>query len=268
MLMPVRRAALRFMTWNIHGAVGRNRRFDLRRVIELILRADPDVIALQEVDSRRGAGIGDPFAILQAELGSHGVGAKSIVAEDGEYGQMLISRWPLHGTRIHDISYGEFEPRRAIETNVTAADGTARVVAAHVGLSIRERRSQARALVGMVDVQGSSVLLGDFNDWYWPGSVRSVLARALPGRSRHRTFPSWCPVFRFDRIYCRPAAILERSWTDTQARFISDHLPVIGDVRLDAAQTENPAAGPGFPQAAGSTSVRDRLLDASASKPL
>ena len=259
MLMPVRRTALRFMTWNIHGAVGRNRRFDLKRVIELIVRADPDVIALQEVDSRRAGNGDDPFSLLQAELGSHGIGAKSIVAEDGEYGQMLISRWPLSGSRVHDISYGKFEPRRAIETNVATPDGGVRVIAAHLGLSVRERRSQARALLRMVAEEGPTVLLGDFNDWFWPGSVRSVLARALPGRSLHRTFPSWCPLFRFDRIYCRPAAILERTWTDTQARFISDHLPVIGDVAVAAAQTENPAAGPGFPQAAGSTSVRGRL---------
>ena len=134
------------MTWNIHGAVGRNPRFDLQRVIELILRADPDIIALQEVDSRRAPPGEDPFRILQNELGSHGVGAKSIVAEDGEYGQTLISRWPMHGTRTHDISYGEFEPRCAIETNVSTPDGELRVIAAHLGpVDSRAPQPDARA---------------------------------------------------------------------------------------------------------------------------
>ncbi len=82
------------MTWNIHGAFGRNPRFDLDRVCELILRADPDVIALQEIDSRRDKER-NPFTLLQELLGEHGVGAASIVTEDGEYGQLLISRWPL-----------------------------------------------------------------------------------------------------------------------------------------------------------------------------
>ena len=45
-----RRPSVRVMTWNIHGAFGRNPQFDLERVVELILRADPDIIALQEVD--------------------------------------------------------------------------------------------------------------------------------------------------------------------------------------------------------------------------
>jgi len=31
---------------------------------------------------------------------------------------------------------------------------------------------------------------GDFNDWFWPGSVRSALSRELPGHTRFRTYPS------------------------------------------------------------------------------
>ena len=50
------RATVTIMTWNIHGAIGRNPRFDLPRVIDLIKRADPDIVALQEVDSRHGVG--------------------------------------------------------------------------------------------------------------------------------------------------------------------------------------------------------------------
>ena len=96
-LSPDRRPTVRVMTWNIHGAFGRNPRFDLPRVIELILRADPDIIALQEVDSRH-ASEGNAFTLLQTALGNHGVGAASIVTADGEYGQLLISRWPMHET--------------------------------------------------------------------------------------------------------------------------------------------------------------------------
>lgn len=237
-MTDIRRRAVRVMTWNIHGALGRNPRFDLTRVIELIARADPDVMALQEVDSRNGE---DCFALLQQRLGKHGVGAKSIITQDGDYGQMLISRWPLIDPQVSDISYGEFEPRRAIRTSTITPFGPLRVVATHLGLSIRERRSQARALLQLVEGEGPVVLLGDFNDWFWPGSVRSVLRRAMPGRSRHRTFPSRCPLLRLDRIYCRPRQALQRSWTDGQARSISDHLPVIGDLWLgEGAENRKP----------------------------
>jgi endonuclease/exonuclease/phosphatase family metal-dependent hydrolase len=220
------------MTWNIHGAVGRNPRFDLARVVALIHKHEPDVVALQEIDSRRPDRADDPFSALREALGAHGIGAKTITGKDGDYGQALFSRWPMHGTEVHDISYPEREPRRAIRSEIETPHGPLRVIATHLGLSIGERRSQARALLGLIGAAAiTTVAMGDFNDWFWAGSVRGVLARALPGRTRHRTFPSICPLLHLDRIYCRPAAALARGWTDRSARGISDHLPVIADVR-------------------------------------
>ena len=226
-------ATIRVMTWNIHGAYGRNPRFDLERVIALIASHKPDVIALQEVDSRRprAAGIDEPFKALQSALGAHGIGAKTIVTADGEYGQALISRWPIRDAEVHDISFQEREPRRAIRCEIVAPGGPLLVIATHLGLSIGERRGQAKALLNLIgDSPLTTIVLGDFNDWFWAGSVRKVLAARLPGRSRLRTFPSICPVFRFDRIYCRPASALVSARTDTSARALSDHLPVIGDI--------------------------------------
>lgn len=233
LLSAERRRAIRVMTWNIHGAIGRNPRFDLEKVVALILRADPDIVALQEVDSRHALN-GDPFETIQKMLGHYGIGAKSIVTDDGEYGQMLMSRWPLGNADIHDISYGEFEPRRAIATRIETPDGALHVMATHLGLSIHERRTQAKALLGMIGEATPFVLMGDFNDWFWPGSIRRMLARILPDHSRHRTFPSVCPLLRLDRLYCRPHGILLQVWTDREARHLSDHLPVIGDILLDA----------------------------------
>jgi endonuclease/exonuclease/phosphatase family metal-dependent hydrolase len=74
------------MTWNIHGGLGTDRRFDLARVVETILRHHPDAVALQEVDSRRTvAPESSAFRVLREAVGGHGVEAKSIIAPDGEY---------------------------------------------------------------------------------------------------------------------------------------------------------------------------------------
>ena len=225
---------VRLMTWNIHGAVGRNPRFDLSRVVELISRHKPDIVALQEIDSRRTiTGGGNPFDILQSALGSHGVGAKSISTADGDYGQALFSRWPMHSSEIRDISFPEREPRRAIRCEMATPAGRLRVIATHLGLSLGERKSQVSALLELIGNSAeTTVMLGDFNDWVWAGSVRKVLSRALPGRTRHRTFPSFCPLFHLDRIYCRPRDALVSGHTDPSARAISDHLPVIADVKI------------------------------------
>ena len=58
--------------------------------------------------------------------------------------------------------------------------GDLHAIATHLGLSIRERRSQARALLDMIGDASPCVALGDFNDWFWPGSVRSVLRQPFP----------------------------------------------------------------------------------------
>lgn len=223
------------MSWNIHGARGHNPSFDLGRVISLIKEHDPDVIALQEIDSRRPRGRDaiEPFQALKDALGTHGVDARAITTIDGDYGQAVFSRWPIEDPEVHDITYKEREPRRVIRCNVLLPGGPLRVVATHLGLSIRERRGQAQKLLALAgNVRQPTLVLGDFNDWFWFGSVRKVLAAALPARSRTRTFPARLPVFRFDRIYCRPRDALVSTTTDHRASALSDHLPIIARIRV------------------------------------
>lgn len=224
---------VRVMTWNIHGALGRNPRFDLARVVALIRRWSPDIVALQEVDSRRAlAGAANPFDYLPSALGVYGIGARTLTGADGDYGQMLITRFPIVAHDLHDISYPEREPRRAIRATFCTPAGPLTVIATHLGLSIRERHNQARALASLCGGEDPVVVVGDFNDWFWPGSVRKALTRVLGGRTRYRTFPAVCPLFRFDRIYCRPREALVKSFVDRNARALSDHLPVIADLQL------------------------------------
>jgi endonuclease/exonuclease/phosphatase family metal-dependent hydrolase len=222
---------VRVMTWNIHGTVGGNPRFNLSGVVDLIRRWDPDIVALQEVDSRRKSTADNPFEFLQEALGRHGIGAKSITTTDGDYGQMLISRWPISVSEVHDISFPEREPRRAVMAEIETPLAPVRIIATHLGLSIRERRNQARTLLNITGARTmTTVVVGDFNDWFWPGSVRSALSRELPGYTRYRTFPSRWPVLRLDRVYCRPGEALIRSYIDDDARNCSDHLPIVADV--------------------------------------
>jgi endonuclease/exonuclease/phosphatase family metal-dependent hydrolase len=146
---------------------------------------------------------------------------------------VLISRWAMLNTEVRDLSYREREPRRAICSDIQTPAGPLRVVATHLGLSMFERHSQAEALLEMLDgVRTTTVALGDFNDWLWVGSVRRRLARVLPGYTCHRTFPSRWPLLHLDRIYVSPPGALLDSRTDPEAHAISDHLPVISDIRL------------------------------------
>lgn len=225
------RPTVRVMTWNIHGGVGPDGVFNLHRVLALIRRADPDILALQEVDSRRGRSAVHPVVLLERMLGHHGIRAAAITTPDGDYGQVLLSRWRMPAAEVHDISVPGCEPRRAITATIDAPAGRFFVVAAHLGLRFVERRRQSAKMARLATASDlPTVMMGDFNDWMWPGSVQKVLADALPGRTRHRTFPAFFPLLRLDRVYCRPANALVTSRVDPDGRRASDHLPIIAEI--------------------------------------
>jgi endonuclease/exonuclease/phosphatase family metal-dependent hydrolase len=228
----------RILTWNIHSGVGPDGLYDLDRVIALIRQHDADIIALQEVDSRGGTGI-VPIDTLRAALGPHAAEARTIVAPDGHYGHVLISRWPFDAVNLHDLSQPGREPRWMIEVSigdmgngvpVTHGDhGGTTVVATHLGYHFGENRAQVNHLVAAVGrIAGRILLVGDFNDWH--RQVRRRLAALALASTRLNTFPARRPMLPLDRIFCRPAHALLRGWTDKSAASMSDHLPVIADI--------------------------------------
>jgi endonuclease/exonuclease/phosphatase family metal-dependent hydrolase len=223
------RAPVRLMSWNIHGAVGRDGCYDLDRVLAVIARNDPDVVSLQEIDTR---GRDRSLEQIQAALGSNLAEAYTVRSPDGDYGHLLFSRWPLASSRLHDISIDGREPRAAIETTVLTPFGRVHVISVHFGLNIRERRRQAEKLKAIADEAEAEVglALGDFNDWAWPGPVQNTLAQTFPEWTAHRTWPAGLPVFKLDRLYCRPRGTLVRSYVDRGTCIASDHLPLIVDI--------------------------------------
>jgi endonuclease/exonuclease/phosphatase family metal-dependent hydrolase len=238
--------AARILTWNIHGAIGSDRRHNLERIIDLVRGHEPDIVALQEVDSRGRDPLNLPLDAFKAVLGSHAAEARTIVAEDGHYGHVLISRWPMENVHLHDISVRWHEPRCVIEAAVATPLGRFRVVATHLGLGLGERRRQIAKLIDLArypdpvppgdavpdwSQADGLVMLGDFNDWH--GYIRRALMDRLPAWSFLKTFPARRPMLKLDRIFCRPPGALIQCWTDPEARRASDHLPVIAEFRLD-----------------------------------
>lgn len=241
----------RILTWNIHRGIGTDLRYDLDRIIETIRPHDPDIVALQEVDSRGKDQTNLPLAALKQVLGSHAAEARTIVAPDGHYGHVLISRWPMHDINVHELHVSRRETRCAIEATIESPYGYIRVIAAHLGLRPNEIRPQlgifgplvrGEAGADAASQPGGLLMLGDFNDWH--GRVRSTLTTLIPTHTMQKTFPSWRPILNLDRIYCRPGKALLRSWIDTSARRASDHLPVFAEVDLAAMAMERAPANP------------------------
>ncbi|KAA2215204.1 endonuclease/exonuclease/phosphatase family protein [Teichococcus oryzae] len=237
---------LRAMTWNIHSAIGPDGRYDIQRVLGLIRRHRPDILAVQEVEARNRGTRESPFLLLRDHFG-HNVDAETLRSSDGAYGHMLLSRWPMEEEKLHDLSVDGREPRTAITARVRTPYGFLSVIATHLGLKQRERQAQANRLARLVrNMPGPLIVMGDFNDWTWRGPVWRSLSPLLPARTGHRTFPARFPLLRLDEIFCRPIGLLGRNWRDPAAQAASDHLPVIAELHMPQAR-EGKAGQAAFP---------------------
>lgn len=88
---------LRVMAYNIHHAqpMGEDH-IDLEAIAQVIRDADPDLVALQEVDAdTQRSGAGNQAAMLAEKLDMHYFFAKAIDYGGGEYGQAVLSKHPI-----------------------------------------------------------------------------------------------------------------------------------------------------------------------------
>ena len=69
---------LRFLTWNVHGCVGRDGVCDPDRVASVLEAAKPDVSALQEIDNRSTRVARDTFSYFASLSGWTTVAARTL----------------------------------------------------------------------------------------------------------------------------------------------------------------------------------------------
>ena len=241
---------IRVLTWNIHGFLGQDGRFDPERVFRVVADLQPDIAAFQEVIGP-DAGV-DGFELLRRAMpGADTVEANVNRRIKGIYGQVLLSRFPVRtGTKI-DLSVAGREPRRAIDALIGTPGAPTRVIATHLGLAGAERRHQIGLLCDLVgsDPGVDTVLLGDINDWRGGGLAERRFAPLLGRGTRYRTFPAACPLFPLDRIWVPPAVRVLAAGVVRAAGLASDHLPLVVDiepapVRAPAGRRAPPRHGP------------------------
>jgi endonuclease/exonuclease/phosphatase family metal-dependent hydrolase len=216
-------------SYNIHRCVGADGRRDPERVARVITDLGADIIGLQEVDSR------GPMDTAQMDfLGSltrfTAVSGSTIEKEEGSYGNVLLSGFPVMGVKKLDLSFHAREPRGAIDAVLRVAERTVRVIVTHLGLRAAERRHQVRLLLDHIrdDEQDLLVVMGDVNEWSPFGHALRSLNRRLGKSLATPTFPSRFPILALDRIWVHPreSALSVRVHRSAPARAASDHLPV------------------------------------------
>jgi endonuclease/exonuclease/phosphatase family metal-dependent hydrolase len=228
-------AALRLASYNVHRGIGRDRRTEPRRILDVIREIGPDVIALQEVEAHDSGG--DMLAWLAAETGMRAIAGTTLVRHDGHYGNGILTRIGLKATQLVDLSFGKREPRGAIVADLdVGGDRALRVVATHLGLRPAERREQVESLVKLFTwhPQDYSVLMGDLNEWFLWGRPLQRLHRYFDATPARATFPSRLPMLALDRLWTHPGSILRelKAHDSALARVASDHLPLVASLQL------------------------------------
>jgi endonuclease/exonuclease/phosphatase family metal-dependent hydrolase len=239
-------APLRLVTWNIHGAVGANRVREPERIARVLKEIDPDVVALQEVPLGGHGERADVLAILREHTGWHAVAGPTLDTPARRFGNAVLTRWPITETRTIDLSFGKREPRGALDVDLLHRGEPLRVVATHLGLSLRERRAQIAQLLAAFDRPSLPVILaGDINEWMlWRRALRMITDhfRATPSPA---TFPSRWPVLALDRIWMHPVDRLlsVHVHRSDEARVASDHLPLVAHIAARCAASEPSRSG-------------------------
>ena len=231
-------ATIRVLTWNVHGCVGRDGVRDPNRVARVLEAAQPDISALQEIDSRTSAAAHDPFSYFGELFGWTSVSARTLSAKDGHYGHIVLSRWPIESLGEIDLSVRWREPRKAIVGTIASPAGPIVVVAAHLGLLPFERRRQYVRLRARLDAYTGRplIVLGDFNDFPGRGLAEKNLCPILRGAPALATYPSRLPLLPLDRIWFGAPLELVTIAALRDAEQVSDHLPLIASLTLPQAQ--------------------------------
>jgi endonuclease/exonuclease/phosphatase family metal-dependent hydrolase len=225
---------IRVLTWNVHGCVGRDGVRDPNRVARVLKAAQPDISALQEIDSRTRAAADDPFSYFGDLFGWTSVAARTLTAKDGHYGHMVLSRWPIESLGEVDLSVRWREPRKAIVGAIASPVGRIVVVAAHLGLLPFERRRQYARLKERLGAIADRplIVLGDFNDFPGRGLAEKNLSPLLRAAPPMATYPSRLPLLPLDRIWFSEPLELSTIAALRDAEHVSDHLPLVASLTL------------------------------------
>ena len=226
---------LRVASYNIHRAVGRDRRYEPDRILHVIRELKTDIIALQEVDFP-GQDSGQILPWLAKQTGMIAIAGPVWSREGVDYGNALLSRYPVDEVRRWDLSIGRHEPRGALDVDLKVAGRSIHVLNTHLGLWPRERPRQAERLLELLALERRdlTILMGDMNEWHARGKSLRGLRRLFGEPAAPVTFPARWPLFALDRIWIAPPQALIRleAHDSSCSRTASDHLPVKADLYL------------------------------------
>jgi endonuclease/exonuclease/phosphatase family metal-dependent hydrolase len=254
-IAPAHARTLRVLTYNIHHSEGSDGAFDLARIADVITAANPDIVALQELDQGNARSGVNVFQLDQlAQLtGMQGFFGKTIDYQGGAYGNGILMRSNLHATGVVNRAIpspvgGEGRGILEVGVSLDGDDGTPEFnfYATHFtngSTAAAMRLEQATFVNSLVSSSTIPAIIGgDFNAAYTSTSYQRLSEQWQDPTAANPIYPRNSQIdFVFHR---RPGA-----WTvdepgvfivNAATRVASDHFPYA--VTLELATIPEPSA--------------------------
>jgi endonuclease/exonuclease/phosphatase family metal-dependent hydrolase len=223
------RKIVRVLTFNIlHGATTKGD-FNLDVLSDVINKANPDFVALQEVDfkTKRARNL-DLTTELAQRTGMTSYYARAMDYDGGAYGEGVLSKRPILAARNVALPHQpNSEPRAAAEITVVITSGdTIRFIGTHLDhlKDSKDRMMQVEEInKKLVDIPYPAILVGDLNDI--PESkpitiLESKWGAAYKDTKLEYTFPSDAPRAKIDYVMYTP----KNRWKVLEAETICDEI--------------------------------------------
>lgn len=262
---------LRVMTYNIQYGynglpAGAGRALDMDGIADVIRQADPDVVALQEVDVHWGArsNFMDELQYLADKLGMHpffgfiyDFDPLQPGQERRQFGPALLSKHEILRAENHPLSrISSQQPELGLqplpgfpEIVINVKGNQVHVFSTHTyWLAQDVRQLEVEEMIKYLDeTKGPRILMGDFNAYPGDPEMKSMAGAytdvfAKVGEGPSGTYPAIKPTNRIDYIFTSPEIQAERAWViDSTA---SDHRPVVADLTLRRVDPFENGLGP------------------------
>jgi endonuclease/exonuclease/phosphatase family metal-dependent hydrolase len=220
-------STLKILTFNIlHGATTKGD-FDLDAIAKVIIEADPDLVALQEVDFKTNrARKYDLVTELGWRTKMAPIFGKAMDFDGGEYGEGILSKFSFISTRNVALPYTPGnEPRAALEVLTVLPSGdTIAFIGTHLD-HLRDEKDRVAQVKKINEVFSENVyptiLAGDLNAI--PGSTPINILEEIWTPTYNKvnpapTFPSKEPRIKIDYVMFKPG----NNWKVIDTKVIED----------------------------------------------
>ncbi len=218
---------------------------DLSKVSAAISDLGLDICGLNEVRNQENVeGLCNQAKVIAENLGYYYVFGRAIDNRGGEYGNALISKYPINDVEFIPISVPEklrvghnyYEDRVIIAAKISVDGELLTVLVTHFGLNDDEKDKGVEAILEYKSKCRSPVIfMGDLNikpDSAYYAELNSVFNDTAESASGNLcTYPSTCPKYKIDYIFCNDKCNVTHAFVPELC--VSDHRPYVADITVN-----------------------------------